>query len=126
MHAYTVYTSTNHRRKGGAPNITLYPTSPSLSAAAISRELNGHKFCNTEFYAAYLSDELDLNSFSAQLFMYNFNCSATFGCVCTNKRCKLSRTHLKHSQNNNDNDGSTVATSEAERLQFNRSSLCTN
>jgi len=29
---------------------------------------------------AYLSDEFDLNSFSAQLFMYNFNCNATFGC----------------------------------------------
>jgi len=30
---------------------------------------------------AYLSDEVDLNSLSAQLFMYNFNCNATFGCA---------------------------------------------
>jgi len=28
---------------------------------------------------AYLSAEFDLNSFSAQLFMYNFNCIATLG-----------------------------------------------
>jgi len=34
-------------------------------------------------YATYLSEEPDLNSFSAQLFMYNFNCIATFGCVCS-------------------------------------------